>query len=240
VSETDVKGNITYVNDMFCKISGYSREELMGNNHRIVKSEVQDDQFWKDFWKTIASGQVWQGVICNKAKDGSHYWVGTTVTPVLNNEGKPIRYIGVRFDITQQKEQEIALDRMRIELAQAKTLVEEELSRANDQLRDSVIYAQRMLRAILPSESDINEALPSGWEAGVFFQPRDVVGGDFYWIGKYKNRLVLATGDGTGHGVPGSFLSIIGITSLRKLVEERGLTTPAEVLEELDSDYIAY
>ncbi|MCS7087069.1 MAG: PAS domain-containing protein, partial [Bacteroidia bacterium] len=96
VSEADLLGDIIYVNDEFCRISKYSREELMGRNHRIVKSGTQPQEMFDDLWATISSGRVWRGIICNRAKDGSLYWVQSTLTPVLGLDKKPIKYIGVR------------------------------------------------------------------------------------------------------------------------------------------------
>lgn len=107
VSVADINGNILYTNDKFCEISQYSREELIGENHRIVKSDYHNEKFYKDMWHTIAKGKIWQGDICNIAKDGTIYWVATTLIPRLNEKGKPYEYIGLRTDITAQKKSEL-------------------------------------------------------------------------------------------------------------------------------------
>ena len=103
VSITDVKGKILYANDKFCDISQYSQEELLGKNHRIVRSQIHDNEYFKSMWKTIAHGNIWHGTFANKAKDGSTYWVDSTILPRLNEQGKPYQYIGIRTDITAQK-----------------------------------------------------------------------------------------------------------------------------------------
>lgn len=154
VTETDADGFISRANDRFCKISQYSRKEILGNPHKMVQSDVHPKEFWKDFWHTICSKKIWRGEICNRAKDGSHYWVDAVVTPVSDASGTIIKFISIQMECTSRKQsEESTVRRLRLlEAVQKITLPaaqpEEWISRALEAGRqalafDRVILAKR-------------------------------------------------------------------------------------------------
>jgi PAS domain S-box-containing protein len=142
VSITDTAGTILYANDRFCDISGYTRDELLGRNHRIINSGKHPTEMFRDMWQTISRGEVWRGEVCNRARNGNLYWVNATIVPLLNESGKPERHIAIRTDITDRK-------RIEAQLSEQLHLVEEliEAIPLPVYLKDSVGRYVRLNRA---------------------------------------------------------------------------------------------
>ncbi len=135
VAITDSRGTITYVNEQFCRISKYSREELLGQDHRIVNSGYHSKQFFKEMWQTIGAGDVWKGEIRNRAKDGTFYWMDTTIVPFLNDKKMPYQYLAIRYEITGRKRAEQELQKMMTNIIDVQ---EEERKRLSRNLHDGI------------------------------------------------------------------------------------------------------
>ena len=133
VSVTDQNGDILYVNDKFCEISKYNREELIGNNHRMIKSGFHPNEVYEGLWSTITKGKIWRSELCNKAKDGSIWWGGATIVPFLDDQGNPYQYVGIRSDITDRKR------------------MEKEVEKANE----VILLRERLFRSLVEHSYDV-------------------------------------------------------------------------------------
>ena len=149
VSIADPQGKITSVNDKFCAISKYSREELLGQDHGIINSGYHSKEFIRDLWTTITHGKVWHGEFKNKAKDGSSYWVDMTIVPFLNDRGKPRQYVAIRNDITERKAAEESVRQLNVELEQRVVERTAQLQTANEELEAFSYSVSHDLRALL-------------------------------------------------------------------------------------------
>ncbi|MDB9874522.1 ATP-binding protein, partial [Flavobacteriaceae bacterium] len=158
VAITNQKGIITYVNDKFCEISKFSRTELIGKDHKIINSGYHSKGFIKDLWQTIATGKIWKGEIKNLAKDGSHYWVDTTIVPFFNDTGKPIQYIAIRADITEKKKVEADLIKAKKTAENSVKIKEEFLRNMSHEIRtpmNGIIgFTDLLLKTNLNSEQN--------------------------------------------------------------------------------------
>ncbi len=154
---TDTEGVITHVNERFCEVSKYSRKEVEGETHRIVNSEYHEKAFFKDLWATITAGKIWHGEIRNRAKDGSFFWVDTTIYPEIDPNGEPVRYFAILTEITRLKSVEEELRKMADSLEENVAERTLELTKTRDEVRQLNIdlenrVAERAAEALAKSE----------------------------------------------------------------------------------------
>lgn len=218
LSVSDLKGRIIYANDKFCKVSGYTLDELLDNPHNIVRHPDMHSAVFKDMWSTIGKGKVWQGEIKNRKKDGTAYWVLATIAPVMGNNGKPMRYISVRVDITEQK-------KIEEELREAKKRMDEELFQ-------NITYAKHVHNAFLTPEEEFKTAFP---ESFLIYRAQKIISGDFYRIERKEKRSIIVLGDSTGHGVSASYISVMALNILNRIIDSKS-HYPCEMLKTLNKE----
>jgi PAS domain S-box-containing protein len=217
LSVSDLRGNITYANELFCRISKYSINELLNKPHSIVRHPDTPDAIFKEMWSTIGRGEVWQGEIKNKAKDGSDYWVIATVAPVMGPNKKPIRYISVRYDITKQKQTEE-------ELKQANKKIDKELF-------ENIAYAKHIHSIFLGGADEIDLFDDSF----LIYRAQKIISGDFYKMERQQNKLMLVVGDSTGHGISASYISVLVLNILSRAMH-LCCDSPDKVLKIINSE----
>jgi PAS domain S-box-containing protein len=347
---TNTKGEILEVNDMFCEVSGYSEEYLLGQDHRILNSGYHPRKFWRKMWADLKKGHSWREEVCNRKKNGALYWTDSVMNPVYAKNGKLHQILSIRYLITKRKQAEEEVNQQQIMLREAevlantgtwsyntatsefktseglkkmlwstpkptvslteflntpipedqevvklslkkaiyeaeytyrfrvalwyeetgetmlryikaitkvstvngditkllttcqditadfldkkaiqesKTQVEYLLESTNSSIR----YAKRIQQALLPTKEYIKKHL----DFFLLYKPRDIVSGDFYWFEKNNRALFLAVGDCTGHGVPGAFMTMLGVSAIQEALRHEHLTSPSGILQRIHS-----
>jgi PAS domain S-box-containing protein len=212
VAITDARGKITYVNEKFCAISKYSREELLGQDHRIINSGHHPKEFIRSIWQTIGRGSVWKGEIKNRAKDGTHYWVDTTIVPYLGDDGKPIQYVAIRADITDRKKADERMDRTLRELNDVKSAIDEHAIVAITDKQGKITYVNDKFCAISKySREELlgqdHRIINSGYHPKQFIRSIwQTIGNGRVWKGEIRNKAK----DGTYYWVDTTIVPYLG------------------------------
>jgi len=212
VSIINKKGIILFINDKFCSSSKFSKHELIGKEYNTLLCKSQTALDHKNIWRHIYRGEIWRGEICSLTKQGNILWSDTSISPIYNEKDKIIKFFTVHFDITDRKNFE-------------KELKEKDLS-----VTKSINYASRIQKALLPSKNYLEEIFNDNF---IVYKPRDIVSGDFYWVKQISNFVVVAIADCTGHGVPGAFMSMLGVSILNEIVTFRNSKNPSQILNEM-------
>lgn len=208
----DEKGNISWVNEGFEKLYGYKLEELQDLNMVKLKDPSYNDISFDNVIRCINNKEPVFFENLNYTKEGNKIWAQTTITPILNDDDEVVQLVAIDSDITQLKK------------------IDEELKQKNSDITDSISYASRIQQAMMPSFDDLQKHFADSF---IVFIPKDIVSGDFFWFSENNNKLVIAVADCTGHGVPGAFMSLIGISFLNKIVNEMGITSTSEILNHI-------
>ncbi len=217
VAILDIETKLTYVNPAFEHITGYKQEEVLGKDISILDSGTHKKEFYSKIRDVIYSGNIWQGILINKKKNGELFWDSSVIIPLKNEFNEIIGFVCNDVDITKQiKTQEKLQNTLKA------------LNDRNEEIFSSIKYAKRIQRALIPEDDEFTEFFGHSF---VLFLPKDYVSGDFYWIYETNNYKFTAVVDCTGHGVPGALLSIIGYNLLESAVKEHKLEIPAEILD---------
>lgn len=202
---TDVNGNIEYVNPKFTRVTGYTFEEVLGKNPRILKSGEKSTDEYRELWETIIAGREWRGDFRNKKKNGELYWEVASISPIRNSRNEITYYVAVKEDITERKKTEEAL-----------RISEEQLRMRNELMEKELKYAQMVIGSMLPSKAVINDSIKIDFR----YYPLEAVGGDFFTFAHLNNDdYSVFIGDVAGHGVSAALF----LTLLRYLTDNIGL-----------------
>ncbi len=218
---TDNQGQYIWVNKGYTRMFGYELEEVSGSSQKNIISNNKGSEINNLIIKALETGESVNFEFEAASKSGKKIWLQTTISPILDKQGSVSKLIAIDSDISKIKEAELEI------LTQSRLLAMQ-----NAQIMDSINYAKRIQDAILPSEALIKSYFPDSF---IYFRPRDIVSGDFYWFSVQDDKLFVATVDCTGHGVPGAFMSLIGNSLLNHIVNEKKIYKPSDILKELNT-----
>ncbi len=240
---TDKNNLITWINASFEKITGYSFEEVKGKNPKMLQGKDTDPKHRQIIRENILRKEPFTQEILNYSKEGASYWIELSVTPILDKNGEIEQFIGIEKDVTRRKkadeENQLLAEMVQMQNQELQTSLgqvlelreQSEVSRRKAEkllknVTQSINYAKRIQEAIIPKESELQKYL----DCFVFFRPKDIVSGDFYWFAEKENKKILVVGDCTGHGVSGALMTMIGTNILNQIVHNYEIHQPDQIL----------
>ena len=220
---TDVHGDITYVNPKFTRVTGYTYDEAIGANPRILKSGKQSAEFYTEMWSTILNGKEWRGEFHNKKKNGESYWEDALISPIIDKNGIVTNFIAVKEDITEKK---LALEALHAS--------EEKLRRKNSIMQQDLDYSKIIIDQLLPENAPVVDFLRITYR----YMPLEVIGGDFFSFFKSKNeKLGIFLGDVAGHGVMAAlFLTLVHF--ITNQISNKYWEQPLDFLHSLNNELL--
>ncbi|MBI9067222.1 MAG: SpoIIE family protein phosphatase [Salinivirgaceae bacterium] len=225
----DPKGKIQWVNEGYTQMYGFLFDEILHKETKIIgeNANVSIDAM-VNVWFGERKPIIYENQ--KETKSGEKVWVQTTLTPILDDSKQLVQLIAIDADITKMKVAEAEIEAQRDEIEAQRDLAlqqRDEITIQKKEIIDSIKYANRIQKAVLMNEVEFNNVFPNAF---VYNKPRDIVSGDFYWAHETKDVKIIACVDCTGHGVPGAFMSLIGVTFLNSIVKEKGEYAPAKIL----------
>ncbi|NOZ47144.1 MAG: SpoIIE family protein phosphatase [Chlorobi bacterium] len=208
----DAEGNFEWINEGFTRIYNLTLEEFITKRGKNILEVSSNPDIKKIIAKCLTEKITVNYEFSYKKESNEDVWVQTTITPILDKKGNISKLIAIDSDITDIKN------------------AEKEIIRQRDEITDSIIYSKHIQNAILPTIEYTKKLLPDSF---IFYKPKEIIGGDFYWVSKQGEKIIIAVADCTGHGIPGALMSMIGITFLNEIVNNKRITDPAEIINRL-------
>ena len=209
----DLDGNIIFINNIFCEVSKYNRKDFIGNSFKLIRHPETPTLLFKDMWTKIKNGIKWKGETKNRAKDGSEFWLQSTITPIIDINNNLVKFLCTSTDITHKKNIEN-------ELNEAKKIIDLDLF-------ENVSYAKKIHSALLTNEDEIRNTFPKSF---LYYKAQKIISGDFYGFYKQNNKSIIVVGDSTGHGLSASYISIIALNIINSALKS-GFNHPEEILQ---------
>ncbi len=236
----DAKGNFEWINESLQRLYGFKNFDdflqIKGKNLTEKSSNKNIKEILEECIST-KKAVFYENLMISS--DGHQVWAQTTISPILSEDGTIVKLVAIDSNINKIKEAEEEIRQQNEEITAQRELLTKtnvELKKTNKLITDSIKYSKRIQEAILPSDKYVQRLFA---ESFVFYKPRDIVSGDFYWMSVVKNRIYFAVVDCTGHGVPGALMSMIGNTLLNEIVNEKKIEEPSKILELLSLRIIA-